>query len=128
MLGFMNRIGMFLMSMIGGVFNPDPSSFTAFPWLHPIAQFLDDVFIPVIIIVAVAGGIWVVILGVNLARAESADKAQEAKKRLINVVVAIVAVIILVFLLAFVVSNVGNWFTSGSNPFSSGTGSSAAGE
>ena len=126
MLGFMNQIGMFLMSMFGGVFNPSSDSFSTFSWLYPIAKFLDDMFIPVIIIVAVAGGIWVVILGVNLARAESADKAQEAKKRLINVVVAIVAVIILVFLLAFVVSNVGNWFTASNNPFSSGAGSSSA--
>ena len=126
MWGIMNQIGMFLMSMFGGVFTPSSDSFNTFSWLYPIAKFLDDMFIPVIIIVAVAGGIWVVILGVNLARAESADKAQEAKKRLINVVVAIVAVIILVFLLAFVVSNVGDWFTTSNNPFSSGAGSSSA--
>jgi len=121
MLNLLGQIGMFFANMFGGIFNPDSASFSNFSWLYPIAKFLDDVFIPVIIIVAVAGAIWVVVLGVNLARAESADKATEAKKRLINVVVAIVAVIILVFLLAFFASNVGTWFgTSASNPFSNG--------
>ena len=123
MLNLLNQIGMFFINMFGGIFNPSSDSFKTFSWLYPIAKFLDDVFIPVIIIVAVAGAIWVVVLGVNLARAESADKAQEAKKRLINVVVAIVAVIILVFLLAFFASNVGTWFgTTASNPFSTVAG------
>ena len=122
MLNLLSQIGMFFVNMFGGIFNPDKASFSNFDWLYPIAKFLDDVFIPVIIIVAVAGAIWVVVLGVNLARAESADKATEAKKRLINVVVAIVAVIILVFLLAFFASNVGTWFgSSASNPFSNGS-------
>lgn len=120
MLNLLSQVGMFLINMFGGIFNPSADSFSNFAWLYPIAKFLDDVFIPIIIIVAVAGAIWVIVLGVNLARAESADKAQEAKKRLINVVVAIVAVIILVFLLAFFASNVGTWFgEGGDNPFSS---------
>lgn len=122
MLNLLNQIGMFFINMFGGIFSPKKETFTGFDWLFPIAKFLDDILIPVIIVVAVGGAIWVVILGVNLARAESADKAQEAKKRLINVVVAIVAVIILVFLLSFFAANVGTWFGSGaSNPFTSGT-------
>ncbi len=125
MLNLLNQIGMFFINMFGGIFNPDKTKFSNFDWLYPIAKFLDDVFIPVVIVVAIAGAIWVVVLGVNLARAESADKAQEAKKRLINVVVAIVAVIILVFLLAFFASNVGTWFgESASNPFSNGSSAS----
>ena len=90
-----------------------------FSWLKPIAQFLDDALIPVIIVVGALGAIWIIILGVNLARAETADKASEAKKRLINVVIALVAVLILIFLLAFFVTNAPTWFKDGSsvNPF-----------
>ncbi len=90
-----------------------------FSWLKPIAKFLDDALIPVIIVVGALGAIWIIILGVNLARAETADKATEAKKRLINVVIALVAVLILIFLLAFFVTNAPTWFASGSevNPF-----------
>ena len=91
-----------------------------FSWLKPIAKFLDDALIPVIIVVGALGAIWIIILGVNLARAETADKASEAKKRLINVVIALVAVLILIFLLAFFVTNAPTWFKTGSttNPFS----------
>ncbi len=90
-----------------------------FSWLSPIAKFLDDALIPVIIVVGALGAIWIIILGVNLARAETADKASEAKKRLINVVIALVAVLILIFLLAFFVTNAPTWFadTSTINPF-----------
>ena len=90
-----------------------------FPWLKPIARFLDDALIPVIIVVGALGAIWIIILGVNLARAETADKATEAKKRLINVVIALVAVLILIFLLAFFINQAPTWFGSSStdNPF-----------
>jgi len=88
---------------------------TSYSWLGPIAKFLDGALIPVVIVVGALGAIWIIILGVNLARAESSDKATEAKKRLINVVIAIVSVIILVFLLAFFVSKVPDLFGSNSS-------------
>ena len=101
------------LSMLGGVFetaiNNNLGSFT---WLKPIATFLDKLLIPITIIVAVAGAIWVVFLGVNLARAESADKAQEAKKRLINVAVAIAAIIVFIWLLSWFVTQVPTLFSS----------------
>lgn len=92
------------LSMLGGVFNTKLSG--DFSWLQGIVDFLDSLLVPVTIIVAVAGAIWVIFLGVNLARAESADKAQEAKKRLINVAVAIVCVIVFIWLLTWFASSV----------------------
>lgn len=92
------------LSLLGGVFSTaiDNNFKTGkFAWLKPIATFLDDLLVPITIIVAVAGSIWVIFLGINLAKAESADKAQEAKKRLINVAVAIVCVIIFIWLLTW---------------------------
>ena len=86
-------------------------------WLRPIATFLDNILIPFIIIVLVAGAIWIVLLGIKLARAEDTTKADEAKKKLINVAISIVAVIVFIFLLAFVASNIPTWI-KGSNPFS----------
>ena len=45
-------------------------------WLKSIVEVLDDLIIPITIVVAIAGAIWVIILGVKLARAETADKAK----------------------------------------------------
>ena len=115
-------------SLLGGIFSPDETKFSNvnMGWLYPVARFLDNLLVPFIIIVLIAGAAWVIVLGVNLAKAEDTGKAQEAKKKLINVAIALVSVIVLVFLLTFLASNLPTWFTSGSNPWSesaqSGTG------
>ena len=98
-------------NLLGGPFANAGSTLTgSFSWLSPIVDFLDSLLVPITIIVAVAGAIWVIILGVQLAKAESADKAQEAKKRLINVAVAMVAIIILIWLLTWFAANIGTIF------------------
>lgn len=94
-----------IFNLLAGIFEVDITG-KGFDWLQPIVNFLDDLIVPITIILAVAGAIWVIILGVQLARAESADKAQEAKKRLINVAVAIVAIIIFIWLLTWFASAV----------------------
>ena len=83
----------------------------SFSWLKPIVEVLDDLIIPITIIVAIAGAIWVIILGVKLARAETADKAKEAKGALIRVAVAIVASLVLVWLLVWFAASVPSLFT-----------------
>ena len=118
--------GLFLnIPNLGGLFydsSKDVWKEGSFTWLKNIAKFLDDALVPVIIVVGALGAIWIIILGVNLARAESSDKAAEAKKRLINVIIAILSVIILVFLLAFFINKAPTWFDdSKNNIFSGGT-------
>ncbi len=102
---------------LGGLFydEKDWEGRQQFQWLEPIAEFLDSALVPVIIVVGALGAIWIIILGVNLARAESSDKAAEAKKRLINVIIALVAVILLVFLLAMFIGNAPDWFDTSEN-------------
>ena len=116
------------LNMLGGIFNINSSDFGNFSWLYPIASFLEGLLVPVTIILAVAGGVWVIVLGVQLAKAESTDKAQESKKRLINVAVAIVAVIVFIWVLSFFVSQVPNLFGStASNPIGSAGGGAGEG-
>ena len=85
-------------------------------WLKPIVAVLDQLIIPITIVVAIAGAIWIIILGVKLARAETADKAKEAKGALIRVAVAIVASLVLIWLLTWFAANITTLFNI--KPFS----------
>ena len=53
---------------------------------------------PILIVVAAAGTIYAVVLGVNMARADSAEKREEAKKRVVNVLIGMVIIIALILL------------------------------
>lgn len=85
--------------------------------LNPVVNLLSILLEPLLILVATAGIIYVIILGVNYARAETSDKKDEAKKRIINAVVGLAITIVLLFLLYIVIENMGDivqWIQSGS--------------
>ena len=75
--------------------------------LGPILDVLQAALLPLLIIIGTAGSIYAIILGVNFARAESADKREEAKKRMINAIVGIVVMIALLVILQLFVVNAG---------------------
>lgn len=62
--------------------------------LVPILKVLDNLLVPVIIILGVAGMIYAIVIGVQYAKAESSDKRDEAKKRLINAVIGVVIMLV----------------------------------
>ena len=64
--------------------------------IKPILSLMDSTLIPLLIVLVAAGTIYSVVLGVNMARADSGEKREEAKKRLINFLVGIVIVIVLI--------------------------------
>lgn len=91
---------------------------TEYPWLEsivdPILDILKGLLVPLLIIVGTAGSIYAVILGVNFARAETADKREEAKKRMINAIIGLVVMIFLLVILQLFVSNaesIVSWIT-----------------
>ena len=104
-------------NFLAGIFNIKEEAFTnnGFAWLLPIAKFLNNALVPIIIIVAILGAIWIIWLGVQLAKAEDSSKAAEQKKRLINVVIALIAVIVFIFLMTFVASSLPDWLDSSNN-------------
>ena len=77
-------------------------------WVDTLCNALSNFLVPLLIIVATAGMIYAVVLGVNLARADSSDKQQEAKKRLIYAVVGLAVILVLILLLNLFIDNVGN--------------------
>jgi len=78
-------------------------------FLNPILSVLGAALIPILILVGTAGMIYAIVLGVKLARAETTDQRDEAKKRLINAIIALVVMIALILLLEIFVQNIGSW-------------------
>ena len=68
-------------------------------WVADIVDAINWLLYPLLILVGTAGVIYAVYLGVNLARADSADKQQEAKKRMINAIIGLASIIALILLL-----------------------------
>lgn len=80
--------------------------------IRPLVTILDSLLIPIIILIGVAGAVYAIVLGVQFAKAESADKRDEAKKRLINAVIGIViSLIVLIAMKIFIkqAANVAGW-------------------
>lgn len=59
-----------------------------------------SVLIPILTILGAAGIIWAIVLGVNMARADSTEKREEAKKRLISLIIGIVIMVVLIIFFA----------------------------
>lgn len=71
-----------------------------------IFKYAGYILIPVMIIVGVAGIFYSIYLGVQLAKADSADKRQEAKARMINAIIGFVVIFVLVLLMYLFCANV----------------------
>ncbi len=76
----------------------------------PILKVLDQLLIPVIIILGVAGAIYGIVLGVQFSKAETADKRDETKKRLINAVIGVVIMLVALIGMKIFVANAGTIF------------------
>ena len=78
-------------------------------WIKEIEGTVEDivkaVLWPAIAIILTIGIVYVIILGVNYAKAETSDKKEEAKKRIINAVVGVVIMLALIIILNVVVEN-----------------------
>lgn len=66
-----------------------------------VVKTIKNVLVPILGIVGAAGVIWAIVLGINMARADSAEKREEAKKRLISLIVGIVIMVALIFFFLF---------------------------
>lgn len=96
-------------------------------FLNPVLDVLASALVPILIIVGTAGMIYAIVLGVKLARAETTDARDEAKKRLINAVIALVVMIALILLLQLFTDNIAKWIGDVAGESSGGSGGSGSG-
>ncbi len=80
-------------------------------WLSKLITAVKNIIGPILIVIATVGIIYAIYLGVMLAKAESAEAREEAKKRIINVVIAIGITAALIFVMYLLANNVG-WFVN----------------
>lgn len=78
-------------------------------WVKEVVDAINVVLYPILILVGTAGVIYAIVLGVRLARAESADQQQEAKKRMINFIIGLVSIVALILLLKLFCTYIPEW-------------------
>lgn len=68
-------------------------------WVEALCQAVMKIINPVLILVAIAGICYAILVGIKFARAEDKSQRDEAKQKLITVIigVAVTAILILVF-------------------------------
>ena len=78
--------------------------------IKPIIDILNSLLVPVIILLGTAGTIYAIVLGVQYSKAETADKRDEAKKRLIHAAIGIVIMLVALILLKIFTANANKIF------------------
>lgn len=74
-----------------------------FGWVVNVVDTITTILWPLLIVVAAAGLIYSVIIGVNMAKADSTEKREEAKKRLFNLLIGMgVTIGLILFFILFI--------------------------
>lgn len=72
-----------------------------FGWVKTLNSSLKQILVPILSVVAAAGAIYAVVIAIQMAKADSGEKREEAKKRLISVIVAVVVLVVLIIFFLF---------------------------
>lgn len=67
-------------------------------WLQTLLDALTNIINPILILVATAGIVYAVVVGIKFAKADDKNEREEAKQKLIYVIVGIVVTAILIAL------------------------------
>ena len=90
-------------NLIGAIFSS--ANLGDYEYLKSIVDFLDMIIIPLTVTLSVAAAIFAVCLAFMIIKAESAEKAEEMKKRLWGIIIAAITIIALVWIFGIVLSN-----------------------
>lgn len=81
---------------------------TGIGWLDVLLTAVMNVVNPILIIAAVAGILYAIVVGVKFVKADDKGARDEAKAKLISVIIGIVVTIVLIVLFYFLAFNMGN--------------------
>ena len=85
---------------------------TKIDWLNKLLAATINVINPVLIVVAVAGIFYAIVVGVKFVKADSKDEREEAKQKLITVIIGIVVTFVLIALFYVLAFNIDTILTS----------------
>ena len=107
----MNLILAKLCGLMSGVNVPLANEITDpnWTWVNDVVAVINSVKWPLLILVAAAGSIYAIVLGVQMARADSTEKREEAKKRVINVLIGMAIAVGLILLLSLFMTYLPTW-------------------
>lgn len=73
-----------------------PTFYGGYSWLNDVYKVLPPILYAILGVLGAAGGIYAIILGINLAKADSEDKRKQAATRLKNTLFGVATLIVLV--------------------------------
>ena len=80
---------------------------TGIGWLETLLGAVMNVVNPILIIVAVAGIVYAIVVGIKFVKAETKEEREEAKQKLIYVIIGIVVTFVLIALFYWLAFNLG---------------------
>lgn len=81
---------------------------TGAKWLDKLLQAVVNLINPILIVVAIAGTVYAIVVGVKFVKADSKEEREEAKQKLITVIIGIVVTFALIALFYFLAFNIGD--------------------
>ena len=83
-----------------------------YPVIQPILEILDAILWPLISVVAAAGTIYCVFLGVKISKADEQNSREKAKKDLVGAIIGFGVIFVLILALKIAVPILENWVKS----------------
>ena len=77
--------------------------------VQPIADLIQEMLAPILLVVGAVGSLYCVLLGVKYARAEEPQDREKAKAHLKGAIIGFVLIFVLIVLLRFLLPYLNNW-------------------
>ncbi len=91
------------LNSLGAIFSS--ANLGDYQYLKSIVDFLDMIIIPLTVTLSVAGAVFAVVIAFMIIKAESADRADEMKRRLLGLIITVITVTAVVWIFGLFLSN-----------------------